>query len=698
MENITIADIAKVAQVSIATVSNVLNNKGNVKITTIRKVEHAVKELGYVKNENAQIMKRKESNTIIFVLPLLTNSISPLVIDLLHNLKIHSLELKIIETNNFNNLENLKNLFKQNQYRAVICLRSIKNDTLLNAIPPSKLIMIGENDYSKNTIQIDISPFFQIEKEIEKYTMITDESSFSISELINERLANNLNTISITNTEIPSCFNHIKNRNFIVFSLDMIENLMSYYDVSGEKQPHFILFSCKESFQLYEKLNVRTYYFSSNELSLKIIDKILNVAKENDIDSSVKVYLTEKVKFSPLKPHNKIKLLLLDNPFAKAIQKLAVKFTSETGIDIDITSTHFDSLNELIHSDRINEYDMIKLDVGYFPWLGPKLFQDLSSIPEIRELANQMTQWDEYSFVDKKLLSLPADPSIQMMLYRKDIFENPIIQKAYSDQTSSQLLPPSSYADLASFCEFYQSITIPEKNIPFPISLNNSSGVLLASEFLPYFYSQGGEIKLNNNLFEVTPDIFIETLNTYKKIFENAKLESEAWWDSEIESFNNNDTAIIISYTNHLNQISGVEYNYSPIPGQMPAFGGGVLGITKSSTHLKECTSFYQWLYQYNIQKQLATLGVCIPNMPLFDLRDIYRKYPFLSYSGHNFSNGKRLQKLNDSYIIHTIALERIIGEEILKGIKNNLPNLDILIKIINQLNARKDEITRKYE
>lgn len=59
-----IKDVAKRANVSVATVSRVINNKGYVNDHTRSLVEHAIKELNYVPNEVARALFRKSSKII----------------------------------------------------------------------------------------------------------------------------------------------------------------------------------------------------------------------------------------------------------------------------------------------------------------------------------------------------------------------------------------------------------------------------------------------------------------------------------------------------------------------------------------------------------------------------------------------------------------------------------------------------------
>lgn len=65
----TIKDVAKRANVSVATVSRVINNTGYVNIETRALVEQAIQDLGYVPNELARSLFRKESKIIGLIVP-----------------------------------------------------------------------------------------------------------------------------------------------------------------------------------------------------------------------------------------------------------------------------------------------------------------------------------------------------------------------------------------------------------------------------------------------------------------------------------------------------------------------------------------------------------------------------------------------------------------------------------------------------
>ncbi|SFD00681.1 LacI family DNA-binding transcriptional regulator [Clostridium uliginosum] len=70
----TISDIAKKANVSLATVSRVLNNSGYVKEDTKRKVLSVIKEMNYTPSAISRSLSKSETNIIGVIVPDITNS------------------------------------------------------------------------------------------------------------------------------------------------------------------------------------------------------------------------------------------------------------------------------------------------------------------------------------------------------------------------------------------------------------------------------------------------------------------------------------------------------------------------------------------------------------------------------------------------------------------------------------------------
>lgn len=98
---LTIVDVAKKANVSVATVSRVMNGNYPVKAETKKRVLEVVKELNYIPNMQARELTQKKSATIGVVVPSINNMFFPEVIKGIEsNLKLNSLSLILASSNN----------------------------------------------------------------------------------------------------------------------------------------------------------------------------------------------------------------------------------------------------------------------------------------------------------------------------------------------------------------------------------------------------------------------------------------------------------------------------------------------------------------------------------------------------------------------------------------------------------------------
>ena len=68
MKKVSIIDVAKLAGVSVSTVSLVLRQKGKISTATIEKVQQAIDTLGYVHNVAAANLRANTSNLIGLIL------------------------------------------------------------------------------------------------------------------------------------------------------------------------------------------------------------------------------------------------------------------------------------------------------------------------------------------------------------------------------------------------------------------------------------------------------------------------------------------------------------------------------------------------------------------------------------------------------------------------------------------------------
>ena len=75
-KNVTISDVAKLSNISVSTVSRVINNSPHVSPQKRQLVLDAMKQLGYKPLASARRLRGSKANTLVVTVPRITNPFS----------------------------------------------------------------------------------------------------------------------------------------------------------------------------------------------------------------------------------------------------------------------------------------------------------------------------------------------------------------------------------------------------------------------------------------------------------------------------------------------------------------------------------------------------------------------------------------------------------------------------------------------
>lgn len=165
---VSIKDVAKHAGVAISTVSKVLNNYPNVSEKTKKKVNEAVKELGFVPNSVAAALSSKQSGRVALLINLSTQTQAIDEIDMRYLSgainKASALGLDVI-TFFFSMLENMSmeeiiRYLKAQSIHGIIIYGMSKNDKILQKLIQSetfKAVVVDAPFYNRSTSSVWIA-------------------------------------------------------------------------------------------------------------------------------------------------------------------------------------------------------------------------------------------------------------------------------------------------------------------------------------------------------------------------------------------------------------------------------------------------------------------------------------------------------------------------------------------------------------
>ncbi|MEH7384652.1 LacI family DNA-binding transcriptional regulator [Bacillus sp. JJ1521] len=164
---VTMKEIARLANVSSATVSRVLNNSGYVSDDVRKRILKIIDETGYIPSEHAKALRTKQSNVIGVILPKLsTETASRIVNGISEELAKHGYQILLTNTNldPKKEIEYVK-LLKSKQVDGIILLATNRGEELLNEINKLRIPFVATGQEMEGVPSV-INNNFQAAKEI----------------------------------------------------------------------------------------------------------------------------------------------------------------------------------------------------------------------------------------------------------------------------------------------------------------------------------------------------------------------------------------------------------------------------------------------------------------------------------------------------------------------------------------------------
>lgn len=698
----TIKDIARLAGVSHGTVSNVLNKKGNVSIEKIILVENAAKALGYKRNAMASQLRQGRNKFIAAILPDLRRKT---YVDLLTSLE-HTLQDENYVVNGYltsNNPHSERRVLDQvlslNPDHVIVISSLLENDGLYDN--QHKYIFINRSigDMPGNAVYISFdfhAAGLEMGKRIaadghKRVALFCGMKTYSDESLFQQGLTETLEkercslvqfssedslvfrtAIDLQRIEQP--FDAI-----VTSNMERIEYLHSALSLYPEHTlPELYTLSSTE---ILPMRSLTKYELNYKQLGRKIGEYILKTGEDGSPSVPQLQIPNDGFRFElsaiqPIRRTRKLNFMTLASPASEALQRILPLCALDTGIKVELTALEYNELHSTARAmTRGSFYDLIRLDMLWLSELGPALFSPLEpDAPGINALLSSINQQlsSEYFKIDETYYSLPFDPSVQMLFYRKDLFEDMKVRREFYEQHKRQLGAPRNYEDYNLIARFFTKRYNPGSPTDYGASLVFGTAVVAACDYLPRFKALGGEIMDERGRVQIDTPLAREALQSYMETFDYTVRTTNMWWGKALESFSAGNTAMVSSFTNHasdmvLSKGSNVidKIGFANLPGGHPLLGGGVVGISKDSEKYDECIEFLRWLFQPSISAIITYLGGFSPSSTIHENEDLLTLYPWIKDIEKAFNLGSRRNMNNSNPHFSEGKFEEILGTEV---------------------------------
>lgn len=717
----TIKDIANYAGVSHGTVSNVLNKKGNVSSDKIRKVEEAAQKLGYALNAQAKSLRGASSNKIACVVPDLK---AERYNDLFSGLTLvceqmgYDLDIYVTKNKAHNEIEIIKRVMSSNPFAVVTvsCLR--KNKGNYSEAVPTIFIERDVKEMTDNScfISFDFEKATRqlmdraIAERNNKIAILMSDADYSYNKIIERTLIDNYDEDDIVykliKTNDVQAFDEVLK---IFEGLDYCEAIVCFED-------EYMKYLNTARTLVRDTAINRIYSIGSRRIESKhAIDKLqldylalANQIKQvfESIDGHQIHYKDKRIvkdtsgfcfKYARQRrgKKQKLRMLALKSPTIAGLKRLLGNLQMETGIDLEIVDMPYDMLYEYIHLNDVANYDLLRIDMAWLDGLAETKLREIGDydFSRIKDKVG-LSFSQEYTVFGDKRYAIPFDPSVQLLFYRKDIFNDALTKREFYERYKRQLTVPQSFKEYNEVLEFFDRRRNRRSPVEFGSSLVYGLDLTAAHDFFPRIYDFGVNMKKGRKLNLVNPEMKKALLN-YVQAYHLTHSEISMWWEGGINHFASGKTAMGIYFSNYGSSILKNpnckvhgKIGFCQVPGGNPLLGGGVLTVAKKTEKIESCYRLFDWLYSDKVATIITLLGGYIDNRTVVENVEIHEFYPWLGYVAQEIGKGVRRQNyLGDN----TIQIELIIGEMV-KQVINDVANIDYYM----QQAQNKMELVRK--
>lgn len=669
----TIKDIARAAGVSQGTVSNVLNGRDNVTSDKIQRVMQAVDELGYTINEKAQILRKGTTRTLAAVLP---NLFDKPYMDFFSSFRQvaerRGYWVDLYTTNDDPVYEKKLAAHLRSRMTEGVAVYSAlpdgstpyfdagfsRDDILyISRRPPFPAHFIGfdfacagremahmaaRRGYTR--IALLIGSLTQSSKRdfhdafISTLHMLVPECEVSVRTTnISCRYKNAVRLFSraqpqavfTENVALAQVMHNVYQNFFHQLPVD-------FYTMSPSS------FLPEKEFILYES----DYRMLGKLAAQRLIDRSQDAPEVQVLAS--KGFSTWPTRRVP--PTGKVlSVATMSSPTTRALQSLVNLYEDCSGTRIRLVEMSSNSLYNVLSSwDASTPYDIVRLDLEWMPRFSRQVLAPLRSIdPGIEQTLSGFlpNTLDRCARQGGELYAFPGTPSVQLLFYRRDLFEDTQLKRLYFEKYKAPLVPPRTFAEFNRIAAFFTHSCNPASPVNWGASLVTGENDVAGVEFLVRYFSHASVLCAENGVLPEDTDAALAALRELSELQTYAEPQNYTWWTQAAQSFAQGGVAMSLQLINHVSDFVGPDsmvtdkIGWAMVPGGNPIWGGSVLGISRWCTNQPEALDFLKWLSRDDIATANMLLGGMSASVAAFENSEVVETYPWMPFARDAFAH-----------------------------------------------------------
>ena len=211
--------------------------------------------------------------------------------------------------------------------------------------------------------------------------------------------------------------------------------------------------------------------------------------------------------------------------FERALKKQSVEFCrlEKNALNLEIVPLNIPDLHTALFENeglKRGEFDIAFI---VSDWIAEAVagqhLVDLKPLLNISSPDDYPQGWDDsllrYQTYENKVYGLPYHNGQKCLIYRKDLFSDPIEQADYKNRFGIELKVPQTWDAFTRVARFFNR---PEDALSGVVFLANQDGYNTICDFYLHLWSRGGELFDENENIRLNQPLVEETLDFYRKI------------------------------------------------------------------------------------------------------------------------------------------------------------------------------------
>ena len=690
VNRVTMKDVALKAEVSLATVSKVINDDKTVGADKARRVWDAVRDLGYKTNYAARLLKTSRNNQIRVIIPSVADpNFAAIFTGAERVLYENGYAATLHVTSEMRAKENffLEQALEQRESGVILitCQPDEDNDTVaMLAESDGKAVYLEREprkpghaflEYDNRQSILDATDEL-LRQGLRRLLLLAGPRAYSSERQAGEGFlaaiadmngANGLRHAIVETsfdkeTAFAAVVRHI-NRSFVPEAIiatgtQLYRGALKATDVLKHRLANKVKFVVlgEESWANVETENltvIRRNGLRMGELAAEaMLDNLRNPVAhkgyyrrlENSVDVS-ETPSTPPSRSARLRASvAPLRALLFDSMSHEATANLLSDFESRYGISVTFdTLDYIDLYHALADRERLERYDIVQFDHS---WLDELVcagsLENLDAFLAARPtIASSFLPGVMQSYAGHAggIYALPYRLDTQLLFYRRDLFENQFLRRMYAEFSGGgELRPPQTWREFNSIAKFFTRAHNPESPTVYGIALGGQKPHGALCEFLPRLWAFGGEVLDSRGRVGLDSRNAVEALESYVEAMAYASPGAENnFWREQVKSFCSGQSAMATVFSapaapiadRSLSEVVG-RIGYDMVPGGCPLLGGWSLAVRKGTPRLEDARNCIVWAAGNAMAIPHTLLGGSTACAAPYESSELLAAYPWL--------------------------------------------------------------------